>query len=173
MWVYFHADLGFCTLLCTQSTVTNHLPTFSSVTPNLLQMLDSDFLESGDFQIWRQQEAELHKAASSLVASLFCCQPVNTTPCWPGGALVTGTCRNRETHTCCSSTAAVTHICSCPAPQGKAAADSGAPGANTGAVKHHPGANKLHSVPLTSGFHLCLCMKRIWFRVHMCTRWVF
>lgn len=57
----------------------------------------------------------------------------------------------------------VTHLLWLPCShrvQGKAAADSGAPGPNTSAVKHHPLANKLHSVPLISGFHLRMCTKR-------------
>lgn len=155
----------------TKSTVTNHLSTFSSATPNLLQMLDSEFLQSGNFQIWRHQEAELHKAASSLVPSPFWCQPVNTTPCWPQELTAKvrlepwspGTCRKPgmgNMHQLQQRCRCDTPPAAAQLPQGKAAADSGAPGPNTSAVKHHPVANKLCSVPLTSGFHLRLCMKR-------------
>lgn len=100
-------------------------------------------------------------------------QPGNSTPCWPeaqtakvglepahlvhAASLVQETPAVLQQHCGCDTS------CACSAPsglQGKAAADSGAPGPNTSAGKHHPVANKPGSVPLTRGFHLSLCMKR-------------
>lgn len=162
----------------TKSTVINHLSTFFFSHPwTYSRYWTVSFwrVRISDSQIWRQQEAELHKASSSLVPSPFWCQPGNTTHLaglknwqprwgWSPAHLAHAGSLAQKTEEPAAAALQVWHTsCGCPAPtglQGKAAADSEAPGPNTSAVKHHPAANKLRSVPLTSGFHLCLCMKK-------------
>lgn len=65
------------TCLHTRSIVTRLL--FLQPSSNLLHTLDGEVLGRRYFQIWRQQEAWLHKAAKPPCYQSFWCQSVNIT----------------------------------------------------------------------------------------------